>query len=339
MEKETIIVYIIGIALIIVTTMQRSKNEELMDEKDTLLLPLFTFFGFLAIYISLFFIEAKLMNLVIMICFSFFGYLTLISNAFYLCEFTEYEIETKIYDVDVSSSEFSEIMIEKKHNTTEIKKIEKKKGGINRYLLKKYKYLKKIIVHMTVMDFFIYLYAFIIVLIFLLTHNHMIAELITMSFCFQTVREVKLDSVINGYTHLFILIFYDCVWLIFYKEISYVIRDINVPIKLILPKQFAGFEMFGLGDIFIPALFISVVKRYGEKRNCKQIYLVSLIGLCAGIITNIILFKNYEGTNTPGMLIICPVLGIFPALYAAYKNRFSEFIWFKRKHPQLVNDI
>lgn len=330
MENSTIVFYIISVILIFISTLQRSKDEELMDEKDTLLLPLITFFGFFFIYFLLLFVNVALINFIILASFSFFGYLTLVSNAYYLYEFAEYEIETQIYNEEISSSEFTEIIIHK-HQTQEKQIVKKKNNGILHFITKKLKYYKKLIICMTAIDFVIYSLSFLLVLGFILTRNLILAEIITISFCFHGVREIKLDSLINGYTHLFILIFYDIISLIFYTQISEIMKNIEVPIKLTFPKRFAGYEMFGMGDIFIPALYIAVVKRFGEKNDLKPIYALTLFGLCLSVAIVFYVYRDSQ-TKNPGMIYICVIIGIVPAIYAVLNNKFKEYIFFKRKN-------
>lgn len=335
--NEKYLYYTVSIFLIFIATLQRSQDEELMDETTTLFLPILTFLCFLVVYLAILIIDPKYINIIILMMLSLFGYMSLVANFFYFYEFTEYEIQTEIFDESVDSSELTEILINYDEHKPEQKRKIRRNQTISTYFAKNIKYMKKLFIHMTILDFIIYLIAFSIIVSYLLTRNFIIAQLLLTSSCFQTIRTVKLDSVINGYTHLAILIFSDTISLIFSDPLENLFVEIKDPITLSMPQNYSRYSLLGLGDILVTALFIAVVKRFGEKKKCFGIYPFTLLGL---VVSMIILLCVYDRNMVffPGMYVVCPVLGLFPIIYATIKSKFKQFIKFKRTNRQYYID-
>lgn len=280
MNYQEVFFYTLTAFLVFVGTLQRSKNEEELREGNILLLPVFTVVGMIVIYFLIEYVRNDLVNALLLVFFVITGYWTLVSNSFFFIELTYYEYQEIMYDNELSDSEFSEILVDGKQNH----RVKKKKSGCIRFFKSCYYAVKKAIVNITFLDFCVYFLAALIVATYALTKDEFISEIVSISICFQTIREVKIYSVFNGYTVLIVYFMYDIVKIYFSDQIEILNSSIDVPIKLVLPISLHAFEMVGFGDLFIPAFFIAICKKYGEQKNCISFWYVTYASFCIGIV-------------------------------------------------------
>lgn len=330
MKTTTTILYIITALLVLIGTSQPSKEEELLTEHETLLIPVFTVMFVFLLYLLVKFINHDILNTIILVLFISTGYFTIISNIFYLCEFVEYEFEEHIYQKELSDSEFSELKISTENVDRGLKKFSKVKLRLFFLVKKWFRYMRFIMENMTFYKFLVYSSAFMLVISYAITRNQILEEIISISFCFHTLRELVLDSILTGYTHLLILFMYDVIRVFYGEQMDKFIEDIDVPLKLACPKYFHAFDMIGMGDVFIPSLFIVIVRRYGIKKRMESIYWYTLCGYFCAIGFSI--YNVWTKDNPqPVLLFICPILGGIPVIYVTIRGRFKDFIHYKRK--------
>lgn len=325
MAIEHDVIYVISAALVFIATMQRSKHEETINEHNILYLPLFTILAMIMLHLSIIYVPTKILNSCFMTIFIITGFYALVTNTFFFIELTEYEVEEIIYHEEVSDSEFSFILIDGKHH----KKHNRKKMGVQIYLKTWYKALKKAIMNMKPIDMCVYLFASLVSFSYLYTKDNNIAQIISISICFTSIREVKIFSVINGYTILAIYFCYNMIWVSFEDTLKTYTSGIDVPIKLVLPMTLHGYDIVGFGDVLIPAFFIAICKKYGEARNCISFWYVSYASFCVSIL--IAMQINWVVAEEKLMLIIiCPIVGVITLLHAAILGRTKDFIMYKR---------
>ncbi|KAM0686038.1 Minor histocompatibility antigen H13 [Conglomerata obtusa] len=293
-------------------------------------------------------------------------------NMYYLYEFTEYEIEERVLQETIISSEFSELLLEshvhQSHNhlnqsqlnndQTQLNNNQSRIHSLNasqannsqlhnqnrthhsnhsrqyRHRLKRalkrlIRYLKRTIFEMRPVDAVIYFVGLTFVIAYYITRDWLIGDIITGSICFQSIRELKLDSIITGYIHLSILVCYDILMLIYHDYVDTLMHDITVPIRLVFPQNFKGYDLVGIGDIFIPALFLAIVKRYSDKYDVRAVFVYTYIGFCVGVFVAwlpVVILKHHM----PVLLFLCPVLACFSLLAAYFCADFWHYIYFKR---------
>ncbi|KAM0676480.1 hypothetical protein GVAV_000447 [Gurleya vavrai] len=285
-----------------------------------------SFLIYFFLYIAILYVNKNVLNFLFKYFFVAVGYYSIVSNIFYLYEFTEYEIEKEILHENVSSSEFSELLIDEN-----IHQRRKKKFGLKRWLRKCKKAILNTIYNLTLRDAAIYLIAFCIVMFYIVSENWLLTDIISGSICFSSIREIKLDSVMTGFIHLSILFIYDIIILNNKQHIDKLLEGIKVPIQIVFPQNLKGFDLISTGDIFMPGLFIAVVKRYCDKNNTRGIFVLTYLGFCIGVFLVIIISYIFE-LHIQTMLIVCPVLVMFSLFSAMYYDHFNSFIRFRRKN-------
>lgn len=109
------------------------------------------------------------------------------------------------------------------------------------------------------------------------SQNWQLSNAIGLSFAFNAISLMRIDSFRTGTILLAGLFLYDIFW-VFYSSKAFgksvmvsVATDFQAPIKLVYPKDglaaflhasAQGFTMLGLGDIVIPGIFISLALRF-----------------------------------------------------------------------------
>ncbi|KAG9006012.1 hypothetical protein FRB95_006460 [Tulasnella sp. JGI-2019a] len=99
---------------------------------------------------------------------------------------------------------------------------------------------------------------------------------LSISFAFNALKQLKLDSFRTGTYLLAGLFFYD-VWWVFGTDVMVsVATKADLPIKLLWPKRLyvtssKDFVMLGLGDVVIPGLFIALALRYDQAKFLKAL--------------------------------------------------------------------
>jgi hypothetical protein len=326
MEEQTIYIYFLISVLVFVSTMQRTRDQDLFTEKDTFLLPIITALGSIVLYIMCLTVSKNILNIFFKILFIIFGYWSIIANLIYLFEVFEYQYEEKFYG-EINESDFEEILIENEHQ--ERLKVKAKKKRTYKERLKRY--CMSIYTTLNLFHFTIYCIAMAIVAIYSYNSNKFLTLIISMSVCFGTIRVIKLDRMITGYINLALLFIYDIIRLVFGSKMEKTMEGIEAPIFLAFPHHYHGFEMVGLGDIFIPGLYICIVKKFCDSKMGGKMFLYWWTFLSYNIGLGATLFLAWvTGNPKPALLIISPLMIIVSGLAAMFKGCFREFVFFKR---------
>eukprot|EP00002_Diphylleia_rotans_P025904 TRINITY_DN5143_c0_g1_i1.p1 TRINITY_DN5143_c0_g1~~TRINITY_DN5143_c0_g1_i1.p1 ORF type:complete len:380 (+),score=86.24 TRINITY_DN5143_c0_g1_i1:63-1202(+) len=103
-----------------------------------------------------------------------------------------------------------------------------------------------------------------------MTKHWVLNNLFGIAFSIQGIGLLGLPDVKTGSILLTGLFFYDIFWVFFTDVMVGVAKNIDHPIKLVLPKNglFGNqFTMLGLGDIVIPGIFIAFLLRFDAHRT------------------------------------------------------------------------
>ena len=116
-------------------------------------------------------------------------------------------------------------------------------------------------------DAYALMFAAIIVAYYSIHNYWLLSNLIAMSFCVFALEQMPLPSFLTGASLLWALFFYD-IFFVFGTDIMVTVaRNIDGPIKLLVPKGLNDegkmqFSMLGLGDIIIPGIYMALCLRY-----------------------------------------------------------------------------
>lgn len=159
-------------------------------------------------------------------------------------------------------------------------------------------------------------------------------DILAVSFSFNAISLVQLDSFLTGGVVLGGLFVYD-VWWVFgtdvvsastrmciyngplmlaYDKMVKVATKIDAPIKLLWPKSMwlagdRGFTMLGLGDVVVPGIFVALALRYDfhQEKNGKGtrrvFFWTCLTGYCLGLFTTMAVMHVFR-TAQPALLYI-----------------------------------
>lgn len=93
-----------------------------------------------------------------------------------------------------------------------------------------------------------------------------LSNFIALSFSFNAISLLRLDSFITGTILLSGLFLYDIFWVFATPVMVSVAMNFDAPIKIVFPKDVGntklGFTLLGLGDIGIPGIFLALALRF-----------------------------------------------------------------------------
>jgi len=144
----------------------------------------------------------------------------------------------------------------------------------------------------------------------------LLTDILAVSFSFNTISLIQLDSFLTGSVVLGGLFVYD-VWWVFGTEVMVkVATKVDAPIKLLWPRSMRlvsdrGFTMLGLGDVVVPGIFVALALRYDVHREQngkgtrRVFFWASLAGYCIGLSTTMAVMHVFR-TAQPALLYISP---------------------------------
>lgn len=110
-----------------------------------------------------------------------------------------------------------------------------------------------------------------ITLKYIYSGNWMFNNLLAISFSVYFVNQMIVSSFLNGVVYLVGMLMYDVVWVFFSDVMATVAQELALPIKLLFPLQQNSvnitFYVLGIGDIILPAIFISLMLRFDFLRE------------------------------------------------------------------------
>ncbi|KAF8658336.1 hypothetical protein AX16_002102 [Volvariella volvacea WC 439] len=144
-------------------------------------------------------------------------------------------------------------------------------------------------------------------------------NILALSFAFNALSLLKLDSFKTGTILLSGLFLYD-VWWVFGTEVMVkVATNIDGPIKILWPRSSPfspskGYAMLGLGDIVIPGTFVALALRYDYFRHSrispfgtfpKPYFHSAMLAYVLGLATTMVVMNIFQAAQ-PALLYLSP---------------------------------
>ncbi|KAG2154396.1 signal peptide peptidase-domain-containing protein [Suillus bovinus] len=144
----------------------------------------------------------------------------------------------------------------------------------------------------------------------------LITDILALSFSYNTICLLKIDSFQTGCILLSGLFFYDIYWVFGTDVMLTVATSLDVPIKLLWPKSLVfaserGHTLLGLGDIVIPGTFVALALRYdfaradGKVTFKKPYFYTTLAAYITGLVTTMTVMHVF-GKAQPALLYLSP---------------------------------
>jgi minor histocompatibility antigen H13 len=165
-----------------------------------------------------------------------------------------------------------------------------------------------------------------------------LTDVLSLSFSFNALSLLKLDSFASGCVVLSGLFLYD-VWWVFGTEVMVnVATNIDAPIKLLWPKSIVfstsgGFTMLGLGDVVVPGIFVALALRYDYHRGSrlgvspptfsKHYFWAALFAYLFGLVTTMTVMHMFKAAQ-PALLYLSPACMLSFFLTALIRGELKE---------------
>ncbi|BGP40092.1 hypothetical protein JCM10449v2_004050 [Rhodotorula kratochvilovae] len=183
------------------------------------------------------------------------------------------------------------------------------------------------------------------------TRNWILSNLVALSFSYNAISLLYLDSFATGSVLLAGLFFYD-VWWVFGSKAVFgeganvmvdVAKSFDAPIKIVFPRNLAAasdFTLLGLGDIVLPGVFLAFALRFDyhlaleraavpfrpHARSFPKPYFYSCFAAyVAGLATTILAMHLFRAAQ-PALLYLSPACIASVALCAALRGE-SALLW------------
>ncbi|BGO91431.1 hypothetical protein NBRC10512_003091 [Rhodotorula toruloides] len=182
------------------------------------------------------------------------------------------------------------------------------------------------------------------------TGNWILSNLVALSFAFNAISLLYLDSFATGSILLAGLFVYDIWWVFGSKAVfgkgANVMVDVatsfEAPIKIVFPKDLArgrDFALLGLGDIVLPGVFLALALRFDyhlalkrasipfrpSRSFPKPYFLSCFIAYIFGLATTILVMHTFRAAQ-PALLYLSPACILSVSLCALVKGEWGE-VW------------
>ncbi|KAG9394197.1 Presenilin/signal peptide peptidase [Carpediemonas membranifera] len=143
------------------------------------------------------------------------------------------------------------------------------------------------------------------------TRHWIICNLFGVVFCIVGASMMVLSSFSAGALMLIGLFVYDCFWVFATPVMVGVGRGIDLPVKLVFPKNILDIQpdqmaMLGLGDIVIPCCFIVIVHKI-EAQGGPKLFVANMVAYVIALITTVAAL-HLSSHAQPALLYIVPAL-------------------------------
>ncbi|KAK9468299.1 signal peptide peptidase-domain-containing protein [Lipomyces arxii] len=181
------------------------------------------------------------------------------------------------------------------------------------------------------------------------TQHWILGNVLGTSFAFTSIRILTIDSFKTGYILLGGLFAYD-VFFVFGTHIMVTVAtSLTVPIKLTAPRPATASSpsgsnaMLGLGDIIVPAIFLSLCLRFdlwnfhrkqpglhysSARKFPKPFFHAGMVLYAVSLVVTIVVMHTFR-TAQPALLYLCPGIGGAVALTALIRREWSVFWAYK----------
>lgn len=166
-----------------------------------------------------------------------------------------------------------------------------------------------------------YCLALILGLFYYQTKHWLLNNLIALVFSVHAIETTSVGSFSTATVLLSALSVYDVLWVLGTAVMTTVVRELDVPIRLLFPKVqgdvwTADFALLGLGDVIFPGLVVALAYRLDcfiackkEKKGIPKYFVAGLIGYFAGISGSFVAMWTLN-TPQPAILYIAPAIAI-----------------------------
>ncbi|KAF8581601.1 hypothetical protein K439DRAFT_1636025 [Ramaria rubella] len=167
----------------------------------------------------------------------------------------------------------------------------------------------------------------------------LLTNILGLSFSYNALCLLKLDSFQTGTILLSGLFLYD-IWWVFGTEVMVKVAiTLDAPVKILWPKSrdfssIEGFTMLGLGDIVIPGAFVTLALRRdlftSPARDryhafAKPYFNATLVSYVAGLITTMTMMHMWKAAQ-PALLYISPAC-ILSFVFTAFRRGELKQTW------------
>ncbi|KAK9474227.1 signal peptide peptidase-domain-containing protein [Dipodascopsis tothii] len=190
------------------------------------------------------------------------------------------------------------------------------------------------------------------------TGHWTLGNILGSSFAYGSIQLLTIDSFKTGYILLGGLFFYD-IFFVFGTDIMVTVATtLTVPIKLTAPRPptvsspEGSLAMLGLGDIVVPALFLSLCLRfdlhnfhrlntgteyYSARRFPKPYFTAGMLAYVLSLVITISVMHFFK-TGQPALLYICPLIGGAVFVTAMARKELGELFTYKEDLRQEFHD-
>ncbi|KAI0695522.1 signal peptide peptidase-domain-containing protein [Cytidiella melzeri] len=165
-----------------------------------------------------------------------------------------------------------------------------------------------------------------------------LTDILALSFSFNALSYLELDSFKTGCILLFGLFLYD-IWWVFGTEVMVkVATTLDVPIKLLWAKSMTfstsrGFTMLGLGDVVVPGMFVALALRYDRHKASRQgkisenwskpYFYAALGAYVSGLVTTMTVMHVFHAAQ-PALLYLSPACILSFFITATARGELAE---------------
>ncbi|KAK9450834.1 signal peptide peptidase-domain-containing protein [Limtongia smithiae] len=186
------------------------------------------------------------------------------------------------------------------------------------------------------------------------TQNWALGNILGTSFAFSSIRLLTIDSFRTGYVMLTGLFLYD-IFFVFGTDIMVTVAtSMTVPIKLTAPRPATASSprgsnaMLGLGDIIVPAIFLSLCLRFdlwnfhrkhpnlayaSARKFPKPVFHAAMVLYVVALVTTIVIMHVFR-TAQPALLYLCPGIGGAVAVTALVRKEWSVLWGYKEESEE-----
>jgi len=184
-------------------------------------------------------------------------------------------------------------------------------------------------------EFISLLISIAICLLYVMSRNWILNNLIGISFVFLLIRTIRMPNYFVALLMLGFAFFYDIFW-VFYSShffgqsvMAYVATNLNLPMKIICPtltdSPLNSCSLLGLGDMALPGFFIAYCFYFDKIKNIKVYHIVCILSYGFALILCLICLVFFNSAQ-PALLYISPCLLISVAVVGWKRGEFNE-LW------------
>ncbi|KAK9355219.1 signal peptide peptidase-domain-containing protein [Lipomyces doorenjongii] len=183
------------------------------------------------------------------------------------------------------------------------------------------------------------------------TQNWLLGNILGASFAFSSIQILMIDSFKTGYIMLSGLFVYDIFFVFGTDVMVTVATSLTVPIKLTAPRPATASSprgsnaMLGLGDIIVPAIFLSLCLRFdlwnfhrknpnlayaSARKFPKPFFNIAMLLYAFALVTTIGIMHALK-TAQPALLYLCPGIGGAVIVTAIVRKEWSIMWGYKEE--------